>query len=82
VEGVVSQSDLARAFLDDYESLAVKDIMTPELFSVPPDVPIKTAVQMMLSKGVHQVLVMHGNSESSVPVGVLSKRHLIEMMAE
>jgi CBS domain-containing protein len=82
VEGVVSQSDLVRAFVGDYQSLTAKDIMTPQVFSVPPDISVKTAVELMLEKGVHQVLVMPDNQETSVPVGVLSKRHLIEMMAE
>jgi hypothetical protein len=36
----------------------------------------------MLDKGVHQVLVMQAGSEGVVPAGVLSKRHLVELMAE
>ena len=82
VEGVVSQSDLARAFISDYKSLTAKDIMSPGMFSVPPDMPILAAVELMLEKGVHQVLVVPHNGETSAPVGVFSKRHLIEMMAE
>ena len=82
VEGVVSQSDLARAFVCDYQALTARDIMTPDMFSVPPDMTVQTAVELMLEKGVHQVLVVPQNGETSAPVGVLSKRHLIEMMAE
>jgi CBS domain-containing protein len=82
VQGVVSQSDLARAFVSDYLSLTAQDIMSPRMFSVSPDIPVKTAVELMLEKGVHQLLVMPHNGENAVPVGVLSKRHLIEIMAE
>jgi CBS domain-containing protein len=82
VEGVVSQSDLARAFLDDYESMTAKDIMSAGMHSVSPDVPLKAAVEEMIARGFHQLLVMPEVGETVAPVGVLSKRHLIELMAE
>jgi CBS domain-containing protein len=82
VEGVVSQSDLARAFLGDYESMTAKDIMSPEMFSVSPDIPLREAVEMMIAKGFHQLLVMPDIRESVAPVGVLSKRHLLEIMSD
>lgn len=82
VEGVVSQSDLARAFLSDYESMAAKDIMSPTMHFVSPDISLKNAVKEMLEKGVHQLLVVPELHECSAPVGVLSKRHLVELMAD
>jgi CBS domain-containing protein len=82
VEGVVSQSDLARAFLGDYESLTARDIMSPGMYSVSPDIPLETAVERMLEKGFHQLLVAPDSEERVAPLGVLSKRHLIELMAE
>jgi CBS domain-containing protein len=82
VVGVVSQSDLVRAFLSDHQSMTAQDIMTSEMYSVAPDIPLKTAVQKMLDKGVHQVLVVRDNGGTLAPTGVLSKRHLIELMAE
>jgi CBS domain-containing protein len=82
VEGVVSQSDLARAFLDDYESMTAKDIMSPGMYSVSPDIPVKIAVEKMIEKGFHQLLVTPDTHGVTTPVGVLSKRHLIELMAD
>jgi CBS domain-containing protein len=82
VEGVVSQSDLARAFLSDYRSMTAKDIMSPGMLSVSPDVPLRTAVEKMLEKGFHQLLVVPQTPTTTTPTGVLSKRHLIELMAE
>jgi CBS domain-containing protein len=79
--GVVSQSDLARAFLSDYESMTAKDVMSPEISSVSPDASLKTAVEQMIEKGFHQLLVAP-EIHSAAPVGVLSKRHLVELMAE
>jgi CBS domain-containing protein len=82
VEGVVSQSDLARAFLGDFESMTAKDIMSSGMYSVPPDISLQTAVEQMIEKGFHQLLVVPSNDECAVPVGVLSKRHVVELMAE
>jgi CBS domain-containing protein len=83
VQGVVSQSDMARAFMGDYRSMTAQDIMTTEVYSVSPDIPLKTAVEMMLEKGVHQILVVRVNGGGKpVPTGVLSKHHLIELMSE
>ncbi len=83
VQGVVSQSDLARAFLGDYRSMTAQEIMSVKVHSVSPDIPLKTAIEMMLEKGVHQVLVMRVNGGGKpVPTGVLSKHHLIELMSE
>ena len=82
VEGVVSQSDLARVFLDDYESMTAKDIMSAGMYSVSPDMPLKTAVEVMIARGFHQLLVIPDADECVAPVGVLSKRHLVEMMSD
>ncbi len=82
VEGVVSQSDMARAFLGDFRSMTAKDRMSPEMYSVPPDISLERAVEEMLEKGVHQLLVMPEMDDCVAPVGVLSKRHLVELMAE
>lgn len=82
VEGVVSQSDIARAFLGDYKSMTAKDVMSPAMYFISPDISLESAVEEMLEKGVHQLLVMPEMKECAAPVGVLSKRHLVELMAE
>jgi CBS domain-containing protein len=82
IEGVVSQSDLARVFLSDYHAMTAKDVMSPGMYSVSPDALLSTAVEMLVEKGLHQVLVVPDSEECTAPAGVLSKRHLVELMAE
>ena len=82
VQGVVSQSDLARAFLGDFESMAAKDIMSPGVYSVSPDISLGAAVEKMIEKGFHQLLVMPDTDDCAAPLGVLSKRHVVELMTE
>jgi CBS domain-containing protein len=81
VEGVVSQSDMARAFLRDYTEMTAGQIMSAGVCSVSPDLPLAAAVETMIEKGYHQVLVADEGG-SATPLGVLSKRHLVELMAE
>jgi predicted transcriptional regulator len=82
VEGVVSQSDLARAFLGDFQSMTAKDIMSPGMHSVSPDITLGTAVEEMIERGFHQLLVIPEADDCAAPVGLLSKRHLVELMAD
>jgi CBS domain-containing protein len=81
IEGVVSQSDLARAFLQDFASMTAQDVMSSGMCSVPPDYPLNAAVEKMIEKGYHQLLVADAEANAT-PLGVVSKRHLIELMAE
>lgn len=82
VEGVVSQSDLARAFLGDYASMTAEDVMSEGMYSVPPDIPLKVAVKEMIEQGFHQLLVVPDSEDCMAPIGLLSKRHLVELMAD
>lgn len=40
----------------------VREAMTEEVFSVPPDASVRTAATMMRDRGIHRVLVMEGKS--------------------
>jgi len=51
------------------DSTQVKDIMTPVVFSVPPDAPTRRVVEDMVGWKVHRVFVA---DESGVLVGVIS----------
>jgi predicted transcriptional regulator len=82
VIGVISQSDLVSALLEDYEKMTADDIMTHGFYSVSPEATLREAVEFMKQKGVHQLFVIKGLPGESAPMGVLSKRHIVEMMAE
>jgi len=82
VVGVISQSDLVSALLEDYENMTADNIMTHGFYSVSPDATLRQAVEFMKQKGIHQLFVIKGQPGDSAPTGVLSKRHIVEMMAE
>jgi CBS domain-containing protein len=55
--------------VDAPDSAKVRDIMTPAVFSVTPDTPVKRVVQDMLSLKVHRLFVVE---RTGVLVGVIS----------
>jgi CBS domain-containing protein len=63
--------------VEDVDHTLVRDIMTPAVFSVPPDAPASRVVEEMLALKVHRLFVVDA---SGVLVGVISAldvlRHL------
>ena|SRR5688500_15817361 len=86
VIGVVSSSDVltAEAEADDadarrelLENTAVRDIMTPQSFTVSPDDDIREAARQMLYADVHRLFVTDGERV----VGVISTTDIVRAVA-
>ncbi len=76
--GVVGQEELVKAYArGDYDLLQAEQIMREEVPQVPADIPLKTAAQIMLDKGVRSLFLMHHAGGVEYPAGVLTFRHLI-----
>lgn len=81
-EGVVSQTDLARAYVQGgWEHRTAEEIMTPEVLTISGDVPLDAAIQIMLDKRVHRLLIVQGGRTPNRPVGVLSLSDIVRAMA-
>jgi len=81
-EGVISQTDLARAYVDGgWENRTAEDIMTPEVVTIGGDIPLDVAVQIMLDKRIHRLLIVQGGLTPNRPVGVLSLSDVVREMA-
>ena len=59
VRGVDDASPQGGHVLDQH---TVDEVMTDQVFSVPPDASVKAAATMMRKRGIHRVLVMNGES--------------------
>jgi CBS domain-containing protein len=80
--GVVNQEDLINAYVrEDMQSLKVSDIMHEDLPQVPPDIPIKAAVQMMLDQNVRTCFLTHHAGGIRYPAASLSFQHVLKHMA-
>lgn len=81
LEGIVSRSDLARVYGQDYDALTVESVMTHEVETIVPDIPVSAAVMIMLDRGVNRLIIMHAKPATPRPVGVLSLSDVVRDMA-
>lgn len=81
--GVVSQTDLVQAYVQGgWSDLVAEDIMTPDVVTVVPDIPVTAAAQLMLDKDIHRLLIVQGGLIPDRPVGVLSMSDIVREMAQ
>lgn len=81
-EGVISQTDLAQAYMKGgWENRIADEIMTPEVVTLAGDIPLDVAIQIMLDKHIHRLLIVQGGLTPNRPVGVLSLSDVVHEMA-
>ena len=57
VQGIISHIDLLRLYGKDLTQHRAADVMTQQVLDVSPEAPVADAVQMLLTKDVHRLLV-------------------------
>lgn len=81
-EGVISQTDVARAYMeDDWQHRTADEIMTSDVVTISGDIPLDVAVQIMLDNRIHRLLIVQGGLTPNRPVGVLSLSDVVHEMA-
>lgn len=73
----LSEDDMETLHIEE-ESLLVRDIMTPQIFSVEEDARVSQVAQMMLDGHVHRVLV----TRESKAVGIITTSDLLGLLVE
>jgi CBS-domain-containing membrane protein len=81
LSGVVSQTDLVKAFDQQWESMLAEDVMTPDVVTIVADIPVHTAVELMVDNQIHRVVITQGGLAPRRPVGVLSMTDVVREMA-
>lgn len=79
--GVISQSDLVRAYPRNFELLAAKDVMTDKIISIPPDAAVTAASHMMHDEKVHQLFIMHQHPGPARPSAIVTMHAIVREMA-
>jgi CBS domain-containing protein len=80
--GLVDQSDLMRAFsLDHYKELTAEQVMQESIPQIPADIPLKTAIQMMLDNHLQTYYLMHHSGGISYPAAYFSYRNVLRLLA-
>ncbi|MCL4394333.1 MAG: CBS domain-containing protein [Chloroflexi bacterium] len=79
--GVISQSDLVRAYPRNFELLAARDVMTDKILTIPPDAAVVAAAHLMHDERVHQLFIMHEHPGPSRPSAVVTMHAIVRDMA-
>ena len=69
------------ADMREVRTLAVADVMNPEIPEVPPDIPATAAVQIMLDRGIREIYLMHHGGGASWPAAVLRYRDVLRYLS-
>jgi predicted transcriptional regulator len=77
--GVLSKSDLVDLMREPGNARRVKDAMTPAVWAVHPDAPAIEAVELMVEKSIHRVLVVRGPSKLE---GIVTSMDVMRALAE
>lgn len=80
--GIVSGTDLVEVCEQDWEDLVAEDVMTTEVVTIVPDIPVLAAVELMLDNQIHRVVITQGGLAPRRPVGVLSMTDVVRQMAQ
>jgi CBS domain-containing protein len=59
-EDKLGPDELERLHIEENESLPVKEIMTPTIYTVPEDTPISDIAKAMVAGRIHRLLVTRG----------------------
>ncbi len=79
--GVITQTDLVRAFPRHHELLKAEEVMTEKIIEVAPESPVVAAANLMNEDKVHQLFLMHTHPGPSRPSAVITMRAIVREMA-
>lgn len=77
LEGIVTCSDLARTYNQDYDAIRVESVMSHDVQTIIPGIPVSAAVLMMLDRNVDRLVIMHARPGPPRPVGMLSLSDIV-----
>jgi CBS domain-containing protein len=78
--GLVTKTDLVKHCGKDLSAITAESIMTYPLLSVSPDTNVLEAVEQMVARKVHQVVVVTQADAHRRPVGIFTSGDVIALM--
>ena len=67
LEGIVTRSDLVRAYDQDHDAVTVESVMSDDVETIIPDIPVSAAVLLMLDRGVDRLVIGHAKPAPQRP---------------
>lgn len=79
--GVISKTDLIGYYGKDLSLITAEDIMTSEILTVSPDTLVHEAVQLILERRVHQLVIVTKGGAHRRPVAIFTTGDAVALMA-
>ncbi len=79
--GIISKTDLIRSYGKDLSLISAEDIMTSEILTISPDTLVHEAVQLMLDRGIHQLVIVTRGGAHRRPVAIFTTGDAVALMA-
>jgi CBS domain-containing protein len=79
--GVISKTDLIGFYGRKLSEVTAEDIMTSEVYTVSPNTLVYEAVQLMLDRKIHQLVIVTQDSVHRRPVGIFTSGDAVALMA-
>ncbi|MBI1298686.1 CBS domain-containing protein [bacterium] len=81
--GILTRVDLMRArhHSDDWGSLSVGSVMSPNVVTVHPEETLDTVMALLLDRHIHRVVVVREEADGVHPIAVLSAADIVYHMA-
>jgi len=79
--GVISKTDLIGYYGKNLSLITAEDIMTSEILTVSPDTLVHEAVQLMLERRVHQLVIVTKGGAHRRPVAIFTTGDTVALMA-
>jgi CBS domain-containing protein len=80
--GVVSQDEVVKAYQrEDVRTLTAEQAMHEGVPTIPPDIPLAVAAQMMVDQHVRAFFLMHNAGGIIYPAAYITYRHIMRYLA-
>ena len=80
--GVVTHDELVKAYAKGgYAELTAEDVMRADVPTIPPDIPLSAAAQLMQDMGVRVVYLTHHAGGIEYPAAYITYKHLLRHLA-
>lgn len=80
VVGIISHMDVIPLHDQDLAQHSAREVMTKNVISVAPDASVLDAVEVMVNKRIHRLVVTEPEGDRLMPVGVLSTTDIVREM--
>lgn len=80
VAGIISHMDVIRHHDQDLARLTASQVMTSNVITVTPDAKVADAIDVMVKKRIHRLVVTEAEGSKLLPVGVLSTTDIVREM--